>query len=84
MTFKVGELYEVITDTVPKFMGILIEKNGKKLVFKTLSESSFNENIYCVKSNIKVYKKIPKKMLYYYLNSKDENLINEIFNSLKN
>ena len=84
MTFKVGELYEVSLDTVPKFTGILIEKSGKNLVFKTISENSFNENIYCTKDNVKIYKKISKNKLFYYLNSKYKNLINQIFNSLKN
>lgn len=84
MIFKVGEVYNVNTKTINSFLGILIEKKGLKLTFKTISDGSFNENIYCSKDDIITLESIPKNRLYYYLNSDDPTLISEIFNSLKN
>ncbi len=84
MTFKIGGVYRVNTKTINEFLGILIEKKGSKLTFKTIGDGEFNENIYCLKDDIITLEDIPKNRLYYYLNSNDPTLISEIFNSLKN
>lgn len=84
MIFKIGDVYSVKTKTINEFLGILVSKKGTRLTFKTISDGSFNEKIYCLKDDIITLEGIPKKSLYYYLNSDDPTLITEIFNSLKN
>lgn len=83
MTFKIGNVYKIKTNYNLNFTGILVESKNRRLIFKTVSEHDFNENIYCMKEEVVCAEKLDKKSLFYYMNSKDQNLINEIFNSLK-
>ena len=62
---------------------IYIESTKDSFVFQTLGDDEFNERIYCKKNYVISSSEIPKKKLFYYLGTKDLDLLSQIFHSLK-
>lgn len=83
MKYKKGRIYEVNAKNFGKMNVIYLSSTKDSYIFQTLGDEEFNERIYCNKDYVVYSKEMPKSKLFYYLGTKDADLLSQIFLSLK-
>ena len=84
MKYKKGHFYEINAKKFGNLKGLYVDSTKDTFIFQTLGDGEFNERIYCKKEYVINSSEIPKSKLFFYLGTKDTDLLSQIFNSLKN